>query len=138
MRRFYGRTAMAMVVLCLGAAQPVVAAPAENEIELAQSTPPSANSAPAPNILGDRTIENLYNTCQKDSTATSWCSAYLMGAADTHSAFSTHKAGICGATYKIEDLGPIFMEWVSKHQELKDIDMLAGVNLAFRELWPCS
>lgn len=61
-----------------------------------------------------------------------------MGVADTMSVFSSHRGALCGASYGIEQLGQIFIEWAQAHQDLKDIDMLVDAMLAFRQVWPCS
>lgn len=82
----------------------------------------------------------LVEACQADQGApTSWCAAYLMGVADTLTAFGEggHKGGLCGATYQINDLTEIFLTWMRKHPQFLGIDMLAGASLALRERWPC-
>jgi hypothetical protein len=68
-----------------------------------------------------------------------WCSAYLIGVADTLSAFGSggHRSGICPADYRIEDLTETFLTWARANVALDQIDMLAGVSLAFRQRWPC-
>lgn len=132
---FKGSIAVALVILCSTAVLPAGAANDESGVKVEQRAPSTGDAAGAAEG-NHRTIENLYQACQ--AAATSWCNAYLMGVADTLSTFSSHKAGLCGATYNIEQLGPIFMEWVRAHQDLKDLDMIVGVSLAFREVWPCA
>lgn len=132
------RTAVALVLLCSIAVLPAGAANEESGFEMEKGTPSEIGAAIKTEGKDQRTVGNLYSACEaENAAATSWCSAYLMGVADTLSIFSSHKAGLCGATYKIEQLGPIFMEWVRAHQDLKDMDMFIGVSLAFREVWPC-
>lgn len=87
-----------------------------------------------------RSGQGLVQACQADQGApTSWCAAYLMGIADTLTAFGQggHKGGLCGATYQINDLTEIFLTWIHKHPQFLEMDMLAGASLALRERWPC-
>ena len=87
-----------------------------------------------------RSGHNLVQACETELPApTSWCAAYLMGVADTLTAFGKggHKGGLCGASYSIEDLGEIFLTWMRDHPQFLKLDMLAGASLALRERWPC-
>ena len=86
-----------------------------------------------------RSARNLVQACEAEQAATSWCAAYLMGVADTLTAFGEggHKGGLCGASYAIEDLGEIFLTWIREHPQFLDLDMLAGASLALRGRWPC-
>ncbi|MBA3520273.1 MAG: hypothetical protein H0T75_22140 [Rhizobiales bacterium] len=101
-------------------------------------------SAPAQGRLDDtsdkRSGHGLVRACEAEqAAAASWCAAYLMGIADTLTAFGEggHKGGLCGAAYQIEDLGETFLTWMRKHPQFLDLDMLAGASLALRERWPC-
>lgn len=88
----------------------------------------------------DRSVHSLYHVCQAETDQpTSFCKAYLMGVADTLSAFGAggHKAGLCAATYDPRALERIYLAWVPQHRELWDLDMFAGVQAALRERWPC-
>nr|WP_247648214.1 Rap1a/Tai family immunity protein [Pannonibacter phragmitetus] len=87
-----------------------------------------------------RSARNLVQACEAEqAAATSWCAAYLMGIADTLTAFGEggHKGGLCGASYTIADVGEIFLAWMRAHPQFLDIDMLAGASLSLRERWPC-
>ncbi len=88
----------------------------------------------------DRSVLLLYHACQVEADRpASWCEAYLMGVADTLTAFGAggHKAGLCVPDYELGTLARIFMAWVPKHRDFWDLDMLAGAQAAFRERWPC-
>lgn len=88
----------------------------------------------------NRSARRLVQVCEAEqATATGWCAAYLMGVADTLTAFGQggHKGGLCGATYAIEDLGEIFLTWMRAHPQFLNLDMLAGASLALRGRWPC-
>jgi hypothetical protein len=90
-------------------------------------------------IRGRKTAD-LYAACLAEQGAASgWCSAYLIGVADTLAAFGDggNKGGICRADYAIDQLPEIFLTWVRKNPPLRNIDMLAGASLAFRTTWPC-
>jgi hypothetical protein len=90
--------------------------------------------------IRDRRSGDLYRVClaeQGDSSG--WCSAYLMGIADTLAAFGDggNGSGICNANYTIESLAETFMTWARANDTLQRLDMLAGAGLAFRQRWPC-
>ena len=90
-------------------------------------------------IRGRKTAD-LYAACLAEQGAASgWCSAYLIGVADTLAAFGDggNKGGICRADYVIEQLPEIFLTWARTYAEFGQIDMLAGASLAFRARWPC-
>lgn len=94
----------------------------------------------AAQAVEDRPARNLVRTCEAEqAAATGWCSAYLMGVADTLTAFGAggNKGGLCGASYTIEDLGEVFLTWMRANPQFLDLDMLAGVSLALRQTWPC-
>jgi hypothetical protein len=86
-----------------------------------------------------RAARNLYAACLATPAPSSWCSAYLMGVADTLTAFGSggHKGGICNVDYTIEQLAEVFLTWARANEALLDFDMLAGASLAFRQRWPC-
>ena len=87
-----------------------------------------------------RATRDLYSACLAEQGAASgWCSAYLMGVADTLAAFGDegNKAGICAADYTIEQLAEAFLTWAKGNDTSLDVDMLAGASLAFRQKWPC-
>jgi hypothetical protein len=87
------------------------------------------------------TVAGLQAICEVNGPdPQSWCAAYLMAAADTLQAFGGggHKAGTCADSYRIEQLAPIFTGWARRNPQAADLPMLAGVNLAFREAWPCT
>jgi hypothetical protein len=84
--------------------------------------------------------QDLYAAClAEQGAASSWCSAYLMGVADTLTAFGNggDKSGICDADYTIESLAETFLTWARSHERFLQVDMLAGATLAFRQRWPC-
>lgn len=86
-----------------------------------------------------RTVD-LYRACLAEQGAASgWCSAYLMGVADTLAAFGNggDKGGLCNVDYSIEQLSETFLTWARAHDAMLQLDMLAGVTLAFRQRWPC-
>jgi len=90
--------------------------------------------------IRDRTARSLYKTCvAAEADASSWCDAYLMGVADTLTAFRAggNKSGICGVEYTIEQLAENFITWARANEALLDIDMLPGATLAFEQRWPC-
>jgi hypothetical protein len=90
-------------------------------------------------IRGRKTAD-LYAACLAEQGAPSgWCSAYLIGVADTLAAFGDggNTGGICKADYVIDQLPEIFLTWVRSNPPLRNIDMLAGASLAFRTTWPC-
>ena len=136
---FKGEGAVAMALFCSATLLPAGAATDKNVVGADQSAPAAADGSVEAEGEYKRTIENLYYAClAEDAAATSWCSAYLIGVADTLSTFSSHKAGLCGAAYRIEQLGPIFIDWVRQNPHLKDIDMVVGASIALRQQWPCS
>lgn len=88
----------------------------------------------------DRSGRHLVRLCEtEETTAANWCAAYLMGLADTLTAFGKggHKGGLCGAEYQIGDLSKIFLTWMRRQPDLMDLDMLAGASLSLRSRWPC-
>ncbi|MBE7203211.1 MAG: hypothetical protein INR70_36190 [Parafilimonas terrae] len=90
--------------------------------------------------IRDRRSGDLYRVClTEQGEASGWCSAYLMGVADTLAAFGDggDKAGICAADYTIEALTETYMTWAHANEALLRTDMLAGASLAFRQRWPC-
>lgn len=89
----------------------------------------------------DRTTRSLEASCLAEQGAPAgWCSAYLIGVADTLTAFGDggNRGGICKSDYTVDQLPEIFLTWVRSHEAFRDLDMLAGVSLAFRTKWPCS
>ncbi|MCJ2021916.1 MULTISPECIES: Rap1a/Tai family immunity protein [unclassified Methylobacterium] len=87
-----------------------------------------------------RRAQDLYRACLAEQGAASgWCGAYLMGVADTLTAFGNggSASGICSPDYTIEDLVETFLTWARANAPLHDVDMLAGASLAFRRRWPC-
>jgi hypothetical protein len=62
-----------------------------------------------------------------------------MGVADTLSAFGDggYKGGLCNVDYTIEQLSETFLTWARAHDAMLQLDMLAGVTLAFQQRWPC-
>ncbi len=87
-----------------------------------------------------RSAGNLVQMCRAEQGAASgWCSAYILGVADTLSAFGAggNKGGLCGAAYAIEDLPEVFLTWMQANPQFLELDMLAGLSLALRQAWPC-
>jgi hypothetical protein len=117
---------------------PQAAAPAVSGPAAANPSPSSRLNAPEEPTA--RTVEALSQICRAGKEGQMWCGAYLIGVADTMTAFGKggHKAGICGISYDIERLQQVFTTWAQQHPELQELDMLAGANLAFREAWPCA
>lgn len=100
--------------------------------------PPVLNPGPV-DVTARRTMD-LYSAClAEQGSASGWCSAYLMGVADTLAAFGNggNRAGICRADYTIEQLAETFLTWSRANDSLLGIDMLAGASLAFRQRWSC-
>lgn len=102
-----------------------------------------APATPATRIadVRDRTTRSLEAAClAEQGEASGWCSAYLIGVADTLAAFGDggNKAGICKADYIVDQLPEIFLTWVRGNAMFRDLDMLASASLAFRVKWPCS
>ena len=90
--------------------------------------------------IRDRTTRSLEAACLAEQGAASgWCSAYLMGVADTLSAFGNggNRGGLCRADYAIEQLSETFLTWTRANEALHEADMLAGASLALRQKWPC-
>jgi hypothetical protein len=109
-------------------------------LSIAIVAPASSQSGQADNPGDSRSGKELLQACQAGQGAPiSWCAAYLMGVADTLTAFGQggHKGGLCGATYQIDDLTEIFLTWMREHPQYLSMDMLAGASLALREQWPC-
>ncbi|MGX9983185.1 Rap1a/Tai family immunity protein [Methylobacterium fujisawaense] len=87
-----------------------------------------------------RRTQDLYLACLAEQGAASgWCSAYLMGVADTLTAFGNggDRGGLCNVDYSIEQLSETFLTWARAHDAMLQLDMLAGVTIAFRRRWPC-
>ncbi len=57
---------------------------------------------------------SLVQICKAEDAASGWCSAYLLGVADTLIAFGEEeeKGGLCGASYAIGDLPGVFLTWM--------------------------
>lgn len=110
---------------------------------MAEERPASTEQATpkgGPVDVTDRTARSLAAACLVEQGAASgWCSAYLMGVADTLSAFGDGgaKGGLCNVDYSIEQLSETFLTWARGHDAMLQFDMLAGVTLAFRQRWPC-
>lgn len=123
----FGRFSLALLVLTRMAVSVVLAVAITSGVALAAQA------------AGKRSARNLVQACETELAPTSWCAAYLMGVADTLTAFGEggHKSGLCGASYTIEDLGDIFLTWMRDHPQFLELDMLAGASLALREQWPC-
>lgn len=101
----------------------------------APAVPPAASVD-----IRERRSGDLYRVClAEQGEASGWCSAYLMGVADTLAAFGDggDRSGICAADYTIEALAETYMTWAYANEALLRIDMLAGASLAFRQRWPC-
>jgi hypothetical protein len=118
----------------------LLATPASTKAE-EQPTPTEENRpGVGPVNIRDRTTRSLEAACVAEKGAASgWCSAYLMGVADTLTAFGNggHKGGICEVDYSIEQLSEIFLIWTKANKSLLHLDMLAGASIAFRQTWPC-
>lgn len=87
-----------------------------------------------------RRTQDLYQAClAEQGSASGWCGAYLMGVADTLTAFGNggSASGICSPDYTIEELVETFLTWGRSNDTLLGVDMLAGASLAFRRRWPC-
>jgi hypothetical protein len=107
-------------------------------LAVAQAEAPAPNGG-AVNVTSRRT-QDLYAAClAEQGSASGWCSAYLMGIADTLAAFGDggNGGGVCKANYTIDQLPEIFLTWARAHDAMLQLDMLAGVTLAFRQRWPC-
>lgn len=105
-----------------------------------QGTAAPVATPPVSVDIRERRSGDLYRVCLAESgKASGWCSAYLMGVADTLAGFGDggDKAGICAADYTIEDLAETYMTWAHANAALLRTDMLAGASLAFRQRWPC-
>lgn len=108
--------------------------------------PPTEAPAEGPTRQGSvdvtrRRTQDLYQACLAEQGAASgWCGAYLMGVADTLTAFGNGGSanGICSPDYTIEELVETFLTWGRSNGPLLDVDMLAGATLAFKRRWPCS
>ncbi|MDP4003282.1 Rap1a/Tai family immunity protein [Methylobacterium sp. NEAU K] len=90
--------------------------------------------------IRERRTADLYRAClAEQGEASGWCSAYLMGIADTLTAFGNggDRGGLCDVDYSIEQLSDTFLTWVRAHDTMLQLDMLAGATLAFRQRWPC-
>lgn len=101
----------------------------------ARAVPPAASVD-----IRERRSGDQYRVCLAErGEASGWCSAYLMGVADTLAAFGDggNRSGICAADYTIEALAETYMTWAHANEALLRMDMLAGASLAFRQRWPC-
>lgn len=86
------------------------------------------------------TVAGLAAICEVNGAdPRSWCAAYLLGALEATQAFGAggHRAGTCGVNYTAEQLAPIFVAWSKRNPDFAGFPIMAGVNLAFREAWPC-
>lgn len=110
---------------------------------VARDNPPTR---PVPAAIGTNgpplkpTVGGLAAICEANGAdPRSWCAAYLLGALDATQAFGAggHKAGTCGLNYTPEQLAPILVGWSKRNPDFAEFPMMAGVNLAFREAWPC-
>jgi hypothetical protein len=136
---------MAVLVVSLSAATPQADAaecttqsclPNEQGPTSADPGKPSAG----PVDIRERRTADLYRAClAEQGEASSWCSAYLMGVADTLTAFGNggDRGGLCNVDYSIEQLSETFLTWAQAHDAMLQLDMLAGATLAFRQRWPC-
>lgn len=100
----------------------------------------TSSSLSAAQAVENRSARSLVQTCKAEQAAASgWCSAYLLGVADTLTAFGAggHKGGLCGADYAIEDLPRVFLTWAQANPQFLNFDMLATASLALRQTWPC-
>lgn len=140
---YLGFTAALMALIPLAPASAREISPAPSRSSSAYDQRSGADLTPSgkedPRTI-KRTARALYAVCSAaPSGPTNWCAAYLMGVADTLTAFGAggHKGGICGADYVIDELPGIFVAWARDNDTFLDFDMLAGVSLAFRQQWPC-
>jgi Rap1a immunity proteins len=102
------------------------------------SADPGKSSA-GPVDIRERRTGDLYRAClAAQGEASGWCSAYLLGVADTLTAFGDggNRGGLCNVDYSIEQLSETFLTWARAHDGMLQLDMLAGVTLAFRQRWP--
>ena len=100
-----------------------------------------AQKAQSPPFSGaDRTGRQLDRLCgSRGAAEVRTCTAYLLGAADTMSAFGAggHKAGLCNPQYQPGELPQVFLSWSREHPALLRLDMLVSVSLSLGEKWPC-
>jgi hypothetical protein len=105
------------------------------------STSADPGEQPAgPVDIRERRTADLYRAClAEQGEASGWCSAYLLGVADTLTAFGNggDRGGLCNVDYSIEQLSETFLTWARAHDGMLQLDMLAGATLAFRQRWPC-
>lgn len=116
-------------------------APAEMRAEMGSAGVEEGMPKGGPVDVKDRSTRSLATAClAEQGSPSSWCSAYLIGVADTLTAFGQggNKNGICADDYSIEQLPEIFLTWTRANAALLGIDMLAGASLAFRRKWPCA
>ncbi|GEL42889.1 MULTISPECIES: Rap1a/Tai family immunity protein [Methylobacteriaceae] len=123
----------------LSCASALTAAPARGATSAVVPAEAPAPDAEAVDVTSRRTRDLRAACLAEQGAASGWCSAYLMGVADTLAAFGTggHKGGICDAEYTIETLAETFLTWSRANDGLLGVDMLAGASLAFRQRWPC-
>jgi len=134
----FKRTQVAAVLTSLSVHLLVTPAPVMAEARPASTEQATPKGGPAD--VTDRTTRSLAAACLVEQRAASgWFSAYLMGVADTLSAFGDGgvKGGLCNVNYSIEQLSETFLTWARGHDAMLQLDMLAGVTLAFRQRWPC-
>ncbi|GAN50860.1 hypothetical protein ME121_4917 [Methylobacterium sp. ME121] len=137
-----GRRILGVAVLAAFAAVGTLPARA---VDGGTAAPPTEAPADGPlrqgpvDVTGRRT-QDLYLACLAEQGAASgWCSAYLMGVADTLTAFGNggDRGGLCNVDYSIEQLSETFLTWARAHDTMLQLDMLAGATIAFRQRWPC-
>ncbi|MGH1574265.1 Rap1a/Tai family immunity protein [Methylobacterium sp. P31] len=122
-----------LTIHLLVASPPVMAE--ERPASIQQETPKGG-----PVDVTDRTTRSLAAAClAEQGEASGWCSAYLLGVADTLTAFGNggDRGGLCNVDYSIEQLSETFLTWARGHDAMLQLDMLAGATLAFRQRWPC-
>jgi len=131
--------AVVLAVLVAAGASPAWAVDGDKPAPPAEA-PAEGPPRQGPVDVTQRRTRDLYLACLAEQGAASgWCSAYLLGVADTLTAFGNggDKGGLCDVDYSIEQLAETFLTWARTHDALSQIDMLAGVTLAFRQRWPC-
>ena len=125
------------------AASAALAAGASGAVTWAVAARDPGASVPRTGTNGPPLVDNvagLQAICEANGTDPgSWCTAYLLGSADALQAFGAggHKAGICATSFQVQDLAPIFVEWSRLNPDAGGFPMMAGVNLALRNAWPC-
>lgn len=108
-----------------------------------ESRPETPVNAPVPGPNGPPLADNvasLQAVCEANGDDPgSWCAAYLRASIESFQAFGAggHKAGTCAPSVQPNELSSRFVAWARAHEESATYPMMAGVNLAFREAWPC-